>query len=140
MSPDQAAPWAGRLPDQGRSPPSQGCGTGVSGVYSLDVHDPHHPVVRQALLSNTDTAGIWGRGGPIIGRPRFHKLITAYLAEFPSESYTLRDLGARFPRFLQEHPEWTAPHTFLAHEAAILASESDFLLPLSRTWKTSPAP
>lgn len=55
----------------------------------------------------------------IIGQPRFHKLITAFLAEFPSESYTLRDLGARFPRFLQEHPEWTAPHTFLAHEAAL---------------------
>ena len=25
------------------------------------------PVIRQMLLSNTDTAGIWGRGGPVIG-------------------------------------------------------------------------
>lgn len=54
----------------------------------------------------------------IISQPRFHKLITAYLAEFPSESYTLRDLGSRLPRFIQEHPEWTAPHTLLAYEAA----------------------
>lgn len=53
----------------------------------------------------------------VIGRPRFHKLITAYLAEFPSESYTLRDLGSRLPRFVEEHPEWTAPHTALALEA-----------------------
>jgi hypothetical protein len=55
----------------------------------------------------------------IIGQRRFHRLITAFLAEFPSESYTLRDLGERFPRYIQEHPELTAPHTFLAHEASI---------------------
>ena len=29
--------------------------------------EPHHPVVDQTLLSNTNTAGIWGRGGPVIG-------------------------------------------------------------------------
>ena len=47
---------------------AQGCGTGVSGVYSIDVRDPHRPIIRQMLLSNTDTAGIWGRGGPVIGK------------------------------------------------------------------------
>jgi len=46
---------------------AQGCGDGLSGFYAVDVHDRHHPVVHQMLLSNTDTAGIWGRGGPIIG-------------------------------------------------------------------------
>jgi outer membrane protein assembly factor BamB len=46
---------------------SQGCGTGISGVYAVNVRDPHRPTVRQMLLSNTDTAGIWGRGGPVIG-------------------------------------------------------------------------
>jgi outer membrane protein assembly factor BamB len=46
---------------------AQGCGGGISGFYSVDVRDPHHPMIRQALLSNTDTAGIWGRGGPVIG-------------------------------------------------------------------------
>jgi outer membrane protein assembly factor BamB len=46
---------------------SQGCGNGLSGFYSVDTRDAHHAVVRQMLLSNTDTAGIWGRGGPVIG-------------------------------------------------------------------------
>lgn len=46
---------------------TQGCGGGVSGIYSVDVRDRHHPVIHQMLLSNTDTAGIWGRGGAIAG-------------------------------------------------------------------------
>jgi outer membrane protein assembly factor BamB len=46
---------------------SQGCGAGLSGFYGIDVRDRHHPVVHQLLLSNSDTAGLWGRGGPIIG-------------------------------------------------------------------------
>lgn len=47
---------------------TQGCGGGLSGFYSVDVGDRHRPLIRQLLLSNTDTAGIWGRGGPIIGK------------------------------------------------------------------------
>lgn len=46
---------------------AQGCGDGLSGFYAVDVRDRHHPVIRQMLLSNTNTAGIWGRGGPVIG-------------------------------------------------------------------------
>lgn len=46
---------------------SQGCGNGLSGFYSIDIRDPHRPVIEQGLLSNTNTAGIWGRGGPVIG-------------------------------------------------------------------------
>ncbi len=46
---------------------TQGCGGAVSGFYSADVRDRHHPVIHQMLLSNTDTAGIWGRGGAIAG-------------------------------------------------------------------------
>ena len=46
---------------------SQGCGLGLSGFYGVDVRDRHNPVVHQLLLSNSDTAGIWGRGGPVIG-------------------------------------------------------------------------
>ena len=46
---------------------AQGCGSGLSGFYSVDIRDRHHPLVRQMLLSNTNTAGIWGRGGPIVG-------------------------------------------------------------------------
>jgi outer membrane protein assembly factor BamB len=47
---------------------AQGCGNALSGVYGLDVRDPHRAVVQQVLLSNTDTAGIWGRGGPVFGK------------------------------------------------------------------------
>ena len=39
----------------------------LSGFYSMDIGDRHRPVVRQMLLSNTITGGIWGRGGPIAG-------------------------------------------------------------------------
>ncbi len=46
---------------------SQGCGNGLSGFYSIDVRDPHRPLIEQGLLSTTNTAGIWGRGGPVIG-------------------------------------------------------------------------
>ena len=47
---------------------AQGCGGALSGFYSMDIRDRHHPVVRQLLLSNTNTGGIWGRGGPVIGQ------------------------------------------------------------------------
>jgi outer membrane protein assembly factor BamB len=47
---------------------SQGCGGALSGFYSIDIRNRHHPIVRQLLLSNTDTAGIWGRGGAVIGK------------------------------------------------------------------------
>jgi hypothetical protein len=33
------------------------------------------------------------------------KLVTAYLARYPSNSYTLRDLGNRLERFLREEPQ-----------------------------------
>jgi len=46
---------------------TQGCGGGISGFYAVDVRNRHHPVIHQMLLSNTDTAGIWGRGGAIVG-------------------------------------------------------------------------
>jgi outer membrane protein assembly factor BamB len=46
---------------------AQGCGGGLSGFYSMNLKDRHHPVIRQMLLSNTNTAGIWGRGGAVIG-------------------------------------------------------------------------
>lgn len=46
---------------------AQGCGGALSGFYSMDIGARHRPVVRQMLLSNTITGGIWGRGGPIAG-------------------------------------------------------------------------
>ncbi len=46
---------------------AQGCGDGISGVYSIDTSDPQRPLIRELLLSKTDTAGLWGRSGPVIG-------------------------------------------------------------------------
>ena len=51
----------------------------------------------------------------IVGQRKFMKLITVYLARYPSDSYTLRDLGNRLEHFLREEPHWAAPR----EEAAI---------------------
>jgi len=50
----------------------------------------------------------------ILGERRFMKLATAFLAQFPSASFTLRNLGSRLPRFIVENPSFTAPHAPLA--------------------------
>jgi outer membrane protein assembly factor BamB len=49
---------------------SQGCGGAQSGIYSLDVTNPFRPVVRGLLVSEIGSSGIWGRGGPVVGRNR----------------------------------------------------------------------
>lgn len=45
---------------------SQGCGGAQSGIYAMDVHDPRRPVIRGLIVADQG-AGIWGRGGPVIG-------------------------------------------------------------------------
>ena len=50
----------------------------------------------------------------IVEERKFMKLVTAYLARYPSDSYTLRDLGNRLERFLQEEPHWSTPREELA--------------------------
>ncbi|HEV2351215.1 MAG TPA: PQQ-binding-like beta-propeller repeat protein [Terriglobia bacterium] len=47
---------------------SQGCGGAQSGIYSMDVRDRMHPVLRHLLVSKGGGAGIWGRGGTTIGK------------------------------------------------------------------------
>jgi Putative DNA-binding domain len=54
----------------------------------------------------------------VVGERKFIKLITAYLARYPSDSYTLRDLGNRLEQFLQEEPQWSAPRQELALDMA----------------------
>jgi len=54
----------------------------------------------------------------IVGERRFMKLATAYLAKYPSASFTLRNLGQRLERFLREEPHWIAPHHELALDMA----------------------
>ena len=46
----------------------------------------------------------------VLGDQKFMKLITAYLAKYPSISFTLRNLGSRLEKFIREEPKWAAPH------------------------------
>jgi hypothetical protein len=54
----------------------------------------------------------------IVGEKKFMKLATAYLAKYPSASFTLRNLGQRLERFLREEPQWVTPHEELALDMA----------------------
>jgi len=56
----------------------------------------------------------------VLGAQRFDALILAYLQENPSTSWTLRNLGARLPAFLKEHPEFTGNRRSLALDVARL--------------------
>ncbi len=42
----------------------------------------------------------------ILGQPRFEDMCRAYLAECPSRSFTLRNLGARLETWLRRNPKW----------------------------------
>lgn len=50
----------------------------------------------------------------IIGQKKFMELATAYLAKYPSASFTLRNLGQRLEQFLREEPQWIVPNEELA--------------------------
>ncbi len=50
----------------------------------------------------------------VLGERKFQRLVRAYLARYPSRSYTLRNLCSRLPQFIREHPHLTAPRTALA--------------------------
>jgi hypothetical protein len=56
----------------------------------------------------------------VLGEKVFDRLVLAYLRENPSTSFTLRDLGAKLPRWLEEHSEF-APrrHKFLLDVARL---------------------
>jgi hypothetical protein len=56
----------------------------------------------------------------VLGSRRFDALILAYLHENPSTSWTLRDLGAKLPRFLEVHPELSGKRHRLAVDVARL--------------------
>jgi hypothetical protein len=56
----------------------------------------------------------------ILGDKKFERLADAYLAKFPSQSYTLRNLGSRLVKFLEANPKLTSPHSQLALDMARL--------------------
>jgi hypothetical protein len=72
----------------------------------------------------------------LIGEKRFYDLTIAYLTKYPSDSFTLRDLGNRLEKFLDQEPGWIAPHEALARDivrlewAHIVAFDSEALPPL----------
>jgi hypothetical protein len=41
----------------------------------------------------------------VLGHEAFHRLAEAYLTEYPSRSFTLRNLGNRLEKFLRKEPE-----------------------------------
>lgn len=45
----------------------------------------------------------------ILGEQRFERMALAYLAQCPSESFTLRNLGHRLVEFLEANPRWIKP-------------------------------
>jgi hypothetical protein len=56
----------------------------------------------------------------ILGPRRFDELILNYLKENPSTSFSLRNLGAKLPSWLNDHPEFTGAHHDLAVDVARL--------------------
>jgi hypothetical protein len=50
----------------------------------------------------------------VIGQRKFDRLARAYLAKYPSASFSLRNLGGRLKKFLCAEPKWIAPHKRLA--------------------------
>jgi hypothetical protein len=46
------------------------------------------------------------------------RLATAYLAKYPSSSFTLRNLGQHLEKFLREEPKWTVPNEELVLDMA----------------------
>jgi hypothetical protein len=56
----------------------------------------------------------------VLGWKRFDSLVLAYLRENPSTSFTLRNLGARLPLWLEDHPEFAPTRHALLLDVARL--------------------
>ncbi len=53
-----------------------------------------------------------------LGNRRFERLARAYLVRYPSQSFTLRNLGQHLEKFLCDEPNWTSPHEKVALDMA----------------------
>jgi len=56
----------------------------------------------------------------VLGRRLFERVMRAYLVECPSQSYTLRDLGARLHEWLRRNEELTGSRSRLAQDVVAL--------------------
>ncbi|MGC9261609.1 MAG: putative DNA-binding domain-containing protein [Phycisphaerae bacterium] len=54
----------------------------------------------------------------VLGEAQFHKMSRAYLAEYPSRSFQLRNLGQQLETFLTRHPQWAGSRLALALDMA----------------------
>lgn len=50
----------------------------------------------------------------VLGQRAFQRLANAYLADCPSQSFTLRNLGSRLGNWLAKHPQFAGKHLELA--------------------------
>jgi len=72
----------------------------------------------------------------VMGQRRFSKFLRAYLAKYPSRSFTLRNLGSRLPQMLIDEPEWCGPRVAMAQDMAafewaqVIAFDSESRPPL----------
>jgi hypothetical protein len=72
----------------------------------------------------------------VMGQRRFSKFLRAYLAAYPSRSFTLRNLGSRLPRMLLDEPQWCGPRIEMAQDMAafewaqVIAFDSETRPPL----------
>jgi hypothetical protein len=56
----------------------------------------------------------------VLGDRKFEAMSKAYLVDCPSQSFTLRNLGARLETWLRKHPKWAGPKQELAIDIARL--------------------
>jgi hypothetical protein len=56
----------------------------------------------------------------VLGDKKFERIADAYLAHYPSQSFTLRNLGSRLVKFIEAKPRWVSPHKQLALDMARL--------------------
>jgi len=74
----------------------------------------------------------------VLGKGQFIKLAKAYLAQFPSASFTLRNLGSRLPQFIEKNPALAGPRLKLALDMArfewaqVVAFDGPSLPPLTQ--------
>jgi hypothetical protein len=54
----------------------------------------------------------------ILGETKFRKLRIAYLNQYPSKSFTMRNLGSRLVEFLEANPRFLTPHVAMCMDMA----------------------
>ena len=83
---------------------------GASSLERLGNLQPELLVIALWLLWRRSSLGLCA----VLGQQGFHRLSRAYLADCPSQSFTLRNLGARLASWLQRNPRYAGKTLDLA--------------------------